>query len=313
MTSGLKFPLLLAIDYLCASTVPATLKGLGVAARKIGVIVIHGVDIQTGVSAGDVSQLTFSNSMWRRVAGKLGPAAANVVWREVIWSDIIRGRQQAYFNTIRDKTSADAAREFVLSALSDAAAYRKTADGAASVYEQIHARIEVAMRSLEDQIGPDGQVLILAHSLGGHIMSNYIYDLQQFRLRVAKGRFASPLQNMRTVAGLMTFGCNIPIFLFAYPPQKVVPISYPGDALPQAAQMTTWWQNFYDKQDIMAYPMGSAAPLYAQMVANRHLRDVPIHLGTPVSSGWDPLSHGSYWAGAELASPVAHYITKMLG
>ncbi len=73
------------------------------------------------------------------------------------------------------------------------------------------------MREMEDQIGPNGEVLILAHSLGAHIISNYIYDLQKFAQRHASPRFGSRLQNMRTVAGLMTFGCNIPVFLFSYP------------------------------------------------------------------------------------------------
>jgi hypothetical protein len=249
--------------------------------------------------------------MSRRVLRKLGKDAEDVSWREVVWSDIFRGRQRAYFETIRDKTSADAPRSFVMAALSDAAAYRKTADGSAAMYEQIHARIEIAVRDLEKDIGPDGAVLILAHSLGAHIISNYIYDLQQFKRRTSRGRFATPLQNMQTVAGIMTFGCNIPVFLFAYPPDDVVPIEYPGEALAKNAQIITWWQNFYDKQDIMAYPMGSAAPCYAKMVAERHLRDVPIHLGNPVSDGWDPLSHGSYWDDAELITPVAHYIAKM--
>jgi hypothetical protein len=46
----------------------------------------------------------------------------------VFWEDILHGRQAAYFKTIRDKTNADAPRAFIMSALSDAAAYRKTAD-----------------------------------------------------------------------------------------------------------------------------------------------------------------------------------------
>ncbi len=287
-------------------------KDKAVPAQKIGVIVIHGVGHQDVTRPTNSSELTFSRDMARRVRRKLGERGAHMAWREVVWSDILQKRQQSFFEDIRDKTGADAPRAFVMSALSDAAAYRKTADGSAAIYEQIHARVEMAMRDMQGDLGPDGPVLILAHSLGGHIISNYIYDLQKFAARTGQGRFGSPLQEMQTVAGLMTFGCNIPVFLFAHPQRDVVPIAFPGSHLTEEDQITTWWQNFYDKQDILSYPMGPAAPCYAKMVTDRALRDVPIHLGRPTIEGWDPLSHGSYWDDAELIAPVVHYINKML-
>lgn len=282
------------------------------AAERIGVIVIHGVGHKHSARPVNTAELTFSTDMARRVRRKLGARATQMAWREVVWSDILQHRQQTFFDDIRDKTSEDAPRAFVMSALSEAAAYRKTADGSAAIYEQIHARVEMAMRDLQADIGPDGPVLILAHSLGAHIISNYIYDAQKFAARTGRGRFGSPLQDMRTVAGLMTFGCNIPVFLFAHTQADILPIAFPGADLPAEDQIRTWWQNFYDKQDILAYPMGPAAPSYAQMVTDRQLRDVPIHLGRPATQGWDPLTHGSYWDDAELITPVVHYIDKML-
>lgn len=303
---------MLAIGYSCLCISAANKKDITVPADKIGVIVIHGVGQEHHDRPADTANLTFSADMARRVRRKLGDRATRVAWREVFWSDILQRRQRAFFEDIRDKTSADAPRAFVMSAMSDAATYRKTADGSATIYEQIHARVETALRDMEDDIGPDSPVLILAHSLGGHVISNYIYDLQKFTKRTGEGRLGSPLQNMQTVAGLMTFGCNIPVFLFACPLAEIVPIDYPGTALPEDDQIVTWWQNFYDKQDILAYPMGPAAPGYAKMVTDRYLRDVPIHLGAPVKEGWDPLSHGSYWDDAELIQPVVHYIDKML-
>ena len=148
--------------------------------------------------------------------------------------------------------------------------------------------------------------------MGGQIVSNYIYDLQQFEKRTGEARFYTSLQNMRTVGGMMTFGCNIPVFLFGHKPENLTAIEYPGVDLPEEQQITAWWQNFYDRDDILAYPLGPAAPCYAKMVSDRNLRDIPIHLGTPVTEGWDPLSHGSYWDDAELIAPVVHYINKML-
>lgn len=283
------------------------------AAQKLGVVVIHGVWSQAGDRPVNTNAPTYSKGMARRVARKLGKHAQDIIWKEVSWADILQGRQREYLDLIRDKTGNDPARAFVLSALSDAASYRKTADGSVTVYEQIHSRVEHALRELEHDIGPDGPVLVLAHSLGAHIMSNYIYDLQKFTQMTGDMRFASPLQNMRTVAGLMTFGCNIPVFLFAHRRERITAIDYPGAALPDHQQITPWWQNFYDKQDVLAYPMGPSAPCYSKMVMERHLRDVPMHLGKPESKHWDPTSHGAYWDDPEMIAPVVHYINKFFG
>ena len=280
------------------------------AAQKLGIIVIHGV----GCGDSDVpdvpGQPTFSAGMARRVLRKLGGRADQVVWKEVCWSDILQPRQRAYLDMIRSKTGDDKTRNFMLSALSDAAAYRKTSDGSAAIYERIHSRVELAFRGLEAEIGADGPVLVLAHSLGAHIMSNYIYDLQRFSLRSGDQRFASPIQNARTIAGFMSFGCNIPVFLFGYRRAEVIPILYPGHDLQPSQQISPWWQNFYDKRDILAYPMGPSAPCYAAMVADRDLRDIPVNLGRQTQEHWDPLSHGSYWDDPEMIAPVVHYINK---
>ncbi len=281
--------------------------------RKVGVIVIHGFGGHGTARPASTDDLTFSAAMSRRVRRKLGDDAARLAWREVFWSDILRNRQDAYLEQTCDSTGMDGRRALVMAAMSDAVAYDRSGAGPGAVYEAIHARFEIAMRDMEADIGPNGQVLILAHSLGGHVASNYIYDLQKFRKRAGQGRFASPLQNMRTVAGVMTFGCNIPIFLFGHPAEAIKPIDYPGADIPDDHHIMTWWQNFYDKQDILAYPIGPAASRYAQMVADRALRDVPVRLGTPEVGGWDPLTHGSYWDDAELITPVVHYINKMLG
>ena len=280
--------------------------------QRIGVLVIHGVGHTRAERPSDTSELTFSKEMARRVRRKLGEKARGMAWREVTWSDILQKRQQKFYEAIRDKTGYDNPRAFVMSAMSDSAAYRKTADGSSAIYEQIHSRFETTLRDLETDVGPDAPILILAHSLGGHIASNYLYDLQRFESRSGEGRFGSPLQNLRTVAGLMTFGCSIPVFLFGHDNDDIVPITYPGVDLPPAQQIRTWWQNFYDKHDILSYPLGPAAKCYQQMVANRELRDVPIHLGAPSTAYWDPLSHGAYWDDAELITPVVHYINKLL-
>lgn len=278
---------------------------------KVGVIVVHGIGSQGNKQPGSTSDITFSKEMHKRVMKGLGGQGADVAWREVFWSDVLQGRQAAYLKKIKRKTGWDNVREFVMCNLSDAASYRQTPDGSDKTYEEIHKRIENCVRDMEGDVGPDGQIVVLAHSLGGHIMSNYIYDQQAHKRRTGQGMHSSALQNMTTISGLITFGCNIPVFVFSYPEEQIKPIAFPGSALPDKKHFRTWWYNFYDKQDILGYPLAETSPAYATLVKTRKLRDVPINAGGLLTA-WNPLSHNAYWRDSDLTDPVIRFIQNML-
>ncbi len=81
-------------------------------------------------------------------------------------------------------------RRFMVYSVSDAAAYRKADDSKDTVYDDIHARVDLVMDKLDDPANPDRPLVVLAHSLGGHIMSNYIWDLQKPGSEDGGGRFS---------------------------------------------------------------------------------------------------------------------------
>lgn len=164
---------------------------------------------------------------------------------------------------------------------------------------------------MEDDIGPDGQIVVLAHSLGGHIMSNYIYDQQSHKRKSGAGMHGSNLQNMTTMSGFITFGCNIPVFVFSYPEDRVIPINFPGENLPANKHFKTWWYNFYDKQDILGYPMAETSPAYDALARSKKLRDKAINAGG-VFTAWNPLSHNAYWRDHDVTDPIARFIKNML-
>lgn len=280
--------------------------------KKIGVVVVHGIGSQGDKRPDTSGEITFSKEMHKRVMKGLGPQTADVAWREVFWSDVLQGRQDAYLKKIKRKTGWDTVRKFVMSNLSDAASYQLTPDGLDRTYQDIHQRVEDTIRDMEADIGPDGQIVILAHSLGGHIMSNYIYDQQaHMRRNDGQGMHGSALQNMTTVSGLITFGCNIPVFVFSYPEEDVTPIDFPGTALPDAKRFKTWWYNFYDKQDILGYPMADTSPAYGDLSKAKKLRDVSINAGSTFSA-WNPLSHNAYWRDSDVIDPIVRFIQNML-
>ncbi len=283
------------------------------ASHKLAVIVIHGMGSQHKPQGQPASTTpTFSKGLKRRVSNRVGADMSHVIWHEVVWAQILQGRQKDYLKKINRSLGYDKLREFVVCNLSDAASYRPTPDDGDKIYEAIHEKIKNVMGVAKHQVGPDGPVLILAHSLGGHIMSNYIYDMQG-HMRPGGGLpvHQTDVENMKTVAGFVTFGCNIPIFLFAYPESDIFPIMAPNGALPAALQFPTWWYNYYDKHDVLGFPLGKSAPRYKQLSDSGALKDKPINAGK-IFTSWNPFSHNGYWTDRDLYAPVADRIKEIL-
>ena len=280
-------------------------------ARKIGALVIHGMGSQGRRKPADSAVPSYSKKMQKRVAQELGTDFERVAWREVFWSHVLQERQEAYLKSIKRRTDFDDLRKFVMCNLSDAASYRKTGDQADNTYELIHREVAQTLAELRADLGDGGPILIVAHSLGGHIMSNYIYDAQVHAARHGQPPSTAAIENMETVCGLITFGCNIPVFLFSYPADEIRPIDYPGDKLPDKMKFRTWWYNFYDRDDILGYPLADIGPKYRKLADDKHLLDHSVNAGDILTS-WNPLSHNAYWKDAEVYEPVARFLRNML-
>ncbi|WP_319547083.1 hypothetical protein [Ruegeria conchae] len=280
--------------------------------HKMAVIAIHGMGSQYRPQGQPASTTpTFSKGLKRRVANRIGADMSHVIWHEVVWAQILQGRQKDYLRKINRSLGYDKLREFVVCNLSDAASYRPTPDDGDKIYDAIHKKIENVMGVVKHQVGHDGPVLILAHSLGGHIMSNYVYDMQRHLRQGGSPVHPTHVENMKTVAGIVTFGCNIPIFLFAYPENEIFPIMAPNRELPPALRFTTWWHNYYDRHDVLGFPLGKSAPSYAQLAQSRALKDKPINAGK-IFTSWNPFSHNGYWTDRDLYEPVAERIKDIL-
>lgn len=276
--------------------------------KTLAVAVIHGIGSQGEIQPTDSAVPTYSKDLHKRVKRELGTAQFDkVAWREIFWSDILQVRQAAYLKSIKRRTRYDNLREFVLCNLSDASAYRLTpGDQADNTYERIHARVTDTLNAL-DADTEDGSILIvLAHSLGGHIMSNYVYDAMKAR---TPGDTA--LRHLKTMAGFVTFGCNIPLFTFSYDPMDIHPIAFPGSDVPADKRQKAWWLNYYDKDDILGYPLKDIGPRYAALEQKGELKEKAINAGGILSS-WNPGSHNGYWRDDDFYRPVAQFLKRFL-
>lgn len=268
--------------------------------KDLAVIIIHGMGSQVP---------EFANSMISEIQGRLADAdvdPSRVAWQPIYWADILSGRQEEYLTGANKNNDLDffSLRQFAITALSDAVAYQKVGDNAKAPYNLIHARIREKMSELYSQQlgGHTCPLVVMAHSLGGHIISSYIWDIQK---NDATG--LSEFEQFKTHAGFVTFGCNIPLFTFAYDKEEISPIRFPGELLSDSTREKSKWLNYYDKDDVLAYPLKPINDAYNAVVD----KDIAINAGG-VFANWNPMSHGAYWTDNNLTKPVAKYIEALL-
>jgi hypothetical protein len=124
--------------------------------------------------------------------------------------------------------------------------------------------------------------VVLAHSLGSVILSNYIWD-EQKRPTVGTSAF----QRTETITTFVTYGSNIPLFL---PPVRPVEcIRFPWPSLAPALRPYARWLNVYAPADLLGYPLGCLWDEDRGTVID----DVALPVG-PWPLSRTPLSHTKY-------------------
>lgn len=179
-------------------------------------------------------------------------------------------------------------RKFVLEAFGDGVTFEHNAQDPDSNYFKAHKHLKETFETANAEIAkhPGAQLVIVASSLGAHMLSNYIYDVQK-----GGGIFQStPItanNNLENLAYLATIGCNIPLFISGFAEKDIVPFRKPAHPLFR-------WDNYFDKDDVLGWPMKYLSPAYQNMV-----NDYEINTGMYVGS------HTRYWDDNEFTVPFA--------
>ncbi len=269
-------------------------------AKRLAIAVIHGIGWQKS---------DFADEMIEEVNERvddLDRDSNDIAWQPVHWADILEPRQVAYLSRANADDELDyiGLRRFVVSALGDATAYQPVASETNTTYEKIHERVRENLQGLKDKLDtPETAPLIfMAHSLGGHIMSNYIWDVQQ-----NPPDAVTAFERFETLAGIVTFGSNLPLFTLAYPDADIIPITFPAEQLPQETKDKAKWLNYFDPDDILGYPLKPINGAYDLVVTE----DICINVGGLFSS-WNPVSHTKYWTDNDFTKPAAEFIASFL-
>jgi hypothetical protein len=266
-------------------------------APELGVLVVHGIGIQRPDFAKD-----FITDMQGRLHG-LGMAADAVQWQPAYWADLLNGRERDLWDTLSSDNDLDwvTVRKFFLNFFADAIAYQREPGQHPGTYQRIHQRVHDRLVDLRTALGQqDKPLVIIAHSLGSVIMSNYIWDEQH-----QQGLGTTPLTQMHTLAGFVTFGSPIPLFTLAL--DDVISITFPPPTLPAPLQPHAQWLNFFDADDVIGYPLKPLSPSYNHAVQE----DREINVGNLFTS-WNPIAHTAYWTDNDFTAPVAQLLKDLL-
>jgi hypothetical protein len=286
-----------------------------VSSMRLAVMTIHGMGSQ---------QPGFSTPLHNELKRLIGPEHVGVVWEEVFWADITAKRQQEYLAAARADYELDyiRIRNFVVGALGDAVAYQRVEPAETSreyervremgTYLKIHERIASVVKKIyeHDLGGEPVPLVVLAHSLGGHIFTNYYWDVHhqgadEYRVEELRDQRLSTFERLDWTTGIVTFGCNIPLFTFAL--DEVVPIDFPPPRLSARYKEVAQWLNLFDPDDVLGYPLKPISPAYEDVVTE----DIPIDVGNPFI-GWTPVSHTQYWTDNDLTRRVADLLKRIL-
>jgi hypothetical protein len=257
---------------------------------KIGVLTIHGMGNQ---------RPDYDSALKRNIYEHLGEDLVAALRFKSIWyHGGFQDRQgKVWQEMLNSQNPLDqhSLRKFFLYFFSDAATSEIRPDEESSTYKRIQRtilrEIDALRVELEDQ---DLPIVIIAHSLGCQIISNYIWDAQQ-GIGIWKNQAPTAFQQLATARLLITSGCNIPLFVSGL--EKIEAIEKPN---PQFE-----WYNFYDRDDILGWPLRPLSKGFPNAYQQVVTEDREINIG------WTPFSHSDYWEDPHFIKPVAKLITSL--
>lgn len=181
--------------------------------------------------------------------------------------------------------------------LGDVIAYQ-VAESSDVNYDAIHAPLDDALANLAKR-APDAPLCVIAHSLGTVIASDHFYDLQKAGRKKSKPKPSTALERGETLTWFYTLGSPIALWMVRYP-EFDAPIRLPGRTRSAATKRAAQWVNFYDPDDIVAYPLRDLNAHHREAVD----RDQAVHVGPPLL-GRTPVSHVAYFNSRKIMRSIA--------
>jgi len=286
---------------------------------QVALITVHGM----GETPRD-----YAAGVFGELRTRLGPVLRErATFHAVYYQDILQKNEQLVWERVdsASKVHYDGLRKFMLFGFADAAGLENRKEEPGSVYELAQGQVARALLAahVSNPANPDLPVVFLAHSLGCQVLSSYIDDAQKALgggratagiwrdidawSRPALGRLLTDREkhflSAGTCAGLVTTGCNIPIFVAAHKEMHIKPIAPPTALF--------HWLNLYDPDDVLGWPLQPLSAGYRALVEDRTINAGQGAVNWLMKS-WNPLSHNSYWQDGEVLEPLAAMLRRLV-
>jgi len=200
-------------------------------------------------------------------------------------------------------------RQLIITNIGDLINYGGKPDSTTYGYDETHKKVHKTILNLKKKLPEEAPLLIIATSMGTEIINDYIMDRQKAAREKKKDPMGnSPFERFETLTGLFTLGNNLPIFAASYHIDEIRPIEFPSPDLSPRLKELAVWENYYDKNDSMGYPL---KPLNNHFQNQAVLKDIMINTGS-LFTYWNFLSHFGYWRSRKLVKRLASYIKVLL-
>ncbi len=265
--------------------------------KDIAIITIHGM----GKTSPDY-YMSLERKLKRYIGTKIWEERVHL--ESVYYQKWLQCRQEDYWNDIDDEYNLkwDFLRKFMLFSFSDAGAIEHSLRGEQKLYKNIHHEIATAFDNSLVKLGdPSKPVIVIAQSLGGQQISNYIWDAGKGKRYFENQNDLSSEQlkfrKLKSCIALITTGCNIPIFNSGLEKPEV--FERPNDNFV--------WNNYFDKDDVLGYPI----KLMSESFNKDWITDSKVGVGGLIK-GWNPACHTEYWTDKDVLKPIADIIKNNL-
>lgn len=266
--------------------------------KRLAIAVIHGLGSEEEFYSVELKHRITEEY----VKGAEGRLEDDLLFFEIYWADLVRDELESFRKKANYK--GDLAYQNLRQIMTDTQALALLYTPGTEVYESINNRIKDGMRKFAShrRVNTDETPLVvLAHSYGGVMMSHFIKSMQESKSQL------SNFETMKTLVGYITFGNPQGMYtLEGLDSELGESCKITGEALPADLAKRSRWYNFYDKDDIVAYPLKGLSEEFDKNVDG----DFEINVGSAATS-WNPACHTGYWEDKDFYKPVADFIGEL--
>ena len=270
------------------------------------------------------TQPNYADALFNQLRQLSSPADQGLYCAAVYYQDLLQYNEQRVWQALGKGLRWATLRRFMLFGFADAAALEHRKEQPHSLYHYGQLKIARTLYVARQQLAANGKLVLLAHSLGGHVLSCYLWDAQQAKAgnKPAAGIWRdikryqagisgdTPLTDADIaflrgdhLAAVFTTGCNIPIFVAAHALEQIIPFAKPNASFV--------WHNFYDKDDVLGWPLAGLSDAYASIVTDIEVNASGGFWGW-VSASWNPLSHNQYWREKSFKQRLYTFISQYI-